>query len=159
MKRKSDKGLSVVEVLVGSAIIAAFLFASVQAFSSAVRLNRQSLRTLQAGYLLEEGIEVVKQLRDVSWAGQIAVQDTGTPFYLERAGGAWQTTTTPEYVDGLFAREVVLDDVYRDANQDIAGSGTLDEGTRKVTVTVAWREGAATTTRAMSTYIADFLEN
>jgi hypothetical protein len=54
---------------------------------------------------------------------------------------------------------VVVSGVCRNANSDIAACGTNDPDAKYVTVSVAWRVGAATTTRAISFYTFNLFES
>ena len=98
-------------------------------------------------------------MRDTSWSSNIATQSSGTVFYLAWSGSAWSTTTTNTFIDSTFERKVVFSDVYRDGSQQISSSGTLDSNTKKVTVTVSWQSGGATSTRALTAYISNLFSN
>ena len=78
----------------------------------------------------------------------------GVDYYLAFTGTSWQATLTPTYV-GMFDRRIRLAEVYRDAEDDIAASGTLDPNTRLVSSTVSWLEHGATSTKVVSTYITN----
>jgi type II secretory pathway pseudopilin PulG len=67
-----------------------------------------------------------------------------TRFYLERTGTAWTLRALgadPETVasDPGYRREIVIENIQRDANGDIAPSGTFDPNSKRVRVTV-WQE-------------------
>jgi prepilin-type N-terminal cleavage/methylation domain-containing protein len=162
MKRPFDtfKGFALVEVLVASAIILLFISALSGAYSLYIRTAFSNLRKVQAALLSEEGIEVVKTLRDSSWATNIAPLSSSTPYHITFSSGAWKATTTKIYVDGIFDRTFTVGDVYRDSLSDITSSGgTYDPNTRVVTVSVAWQNHGATTTKSIATYIANLFVN
>lgn len=149
-------GLGAVEVLVGTAIITLALLSTVTVYDRFILKAGRSTREVQAGYLLAEGIEAVRSLRDKGWTSFIVPLSPGTPYYLAFLASSWQATTTPVvFIDGAFERTVTLSSVARDSNDDIAPSGANDPNTRQVTVALSWRMDNATTTRQLSTYISN----
>lgn len=115
---------------------------------------------IQAAYLAEEGLEAVRLMRDQSWDNNIATVPTGNEFYLYYDGTGWSATSTSLLIDGYFERVVVLRDVRRDNSQRIVDSGgSVDPNIKKVTVSVSWNSRGATTTRAISTYLANVFNN
>ena len=108
---------------------------------------------------MEEGLEVVTFLRDKGWANNIAKLSTTTIYYLSWSGTDWATTTTPQYVDGMFLRKISVADVKRDGSDRIASSGTYDPNTKQITATVEYYQGHSTTTRVMSTFITNLYSN
>ncbi len=154
------KGFSLVEVLVAISIILVFLTALIGTYNLYLRIAFENSDVAKAAYLAEEGIEAVKLLRDTSWDEKILTLSMGTPYYIGFSSGTWQTIATPSYVDSLFERVVIINNVYRDGNSDIVTSGgTLDENIKKVTARVSWFHRGATTTKEMSTYIANLFSN
>jgi hypothetical protein len=153
----NKKGLSLVEVLVASSIIIIFFIALVGIYNTYLKISRTNIYSIKAGYLAEEGIEAIKSLRDISWNNNIAPLSTNSDLYLTFSGGRWVSTTTNTYIDGGFERKINISEVNRDpSNGDIVSSGgTLDSGTRLVTVTVSWLYKNSTSTRVMATYITN----
>jgi len=125
-----------VEIIVVTAIVAASILAALAVAQKAIYVARSSLHLSQAAYLLEEGAENTKILRDNDWSN-IA-----------------NFSTTSESI-GIFTRSTSLANVYRDVNEDIALSGTLDPGTKLVTVSVSWPEGGNAVTKTLLFYITD----
>jgi Tfp pilus assembly protein PilV len=156
-----QSGISLVEVVVGAAIITSFLLAALVAFQSGLILNGRNVRLAQATFLAEEGVEALKLMRDTSYSTKVAALSAGTTYYLEFAGGTWLATTTNVYPSVGFERRFVLSAVSRDnSTKDIVTSGgSVDASTTKAVVTVAWREGTGTTTRSISTYITNLFSN
>lgn len=152
-KISHKQGSVLVEVLVAAAIILITFLILTATLQKSVQLAQASLARQQANLLIEEGAEAVKLIRDTSWASITAVP-TNTTRYLAFSGGTWAITSTPATIDG-FTRTISIDDVMRSATDDIAGSGTLDTGTKKVTVTVSWQAKGATQTESLVFYIAD----
>ncbi len=146
--------MSIVEVILASALIAAALISVIAVAGRSLEISRRSLHLYQASLVLEEGAESVRTIRDNAWTN-ISGLTSGTTYYLSYASGAWSLSTTPSTVD-IFTRTVTLSDVYRNATtQDIVSTGgVLDSGTKLVTVSVTWNEGTTTMTKTLPFYIA-----
>lgn len=155
-RRSLTKGFTLIEVVVGAAIILLFISALSAALSLYVSILPDRVDNVKAQYLVQEGIEVVKYLRNEGWDTNIAALSNNTDYYLQLDAGAWSLTTTEQITDG-FTRTIVFSDMYRDGNNDIATSGTLDLDGRLVTVTASWASG--TRSESLQTYITDILGN
>lgn len=158
-KTQTDKGMSIIEVLIGSAIIVTGILALIASHTGYTQYAIQNEKNVEITYLLEEGLEAVSFLRDKGWDAYIAPLSTSTTYYLAFNGLHWAATTTPQYVDGTFLRKITIADVMRDSNSDIASSGTLDPNIKKFTAAISYSQGQATTTQSISTYIADIYGN
>lgn len=158
-KIKKNSGISLVEIVLGSAIVLLVVIATVQSYNTYINFALGNQNNTQANFLLEEGVETMMYIRDQSWSTYIAPLTSGATYYLYFNGTTWLSTTTPQYVDSIFLRSVVVSNVNRDVNDDIASSGTNDANTKKVTVTVAYAQGHATTTKTLSTYITNIQGN
>ncbi len=150
----STTGFMMVEVLVVVSIITISMLASMAVAQKSIFVSRQAYHVSQASFLLEEGAEAVRILRDNAWSN-ISGLTAGTTYYPMFSGGTWTLTTTPGTV-GSFTRSVAVASVLRDdVTGDIAATGTNDPGTRLVTVTVSWMEGGSAVTKTLSFYIFD----
>lgn len=154
---KSGFGLLEIVVAVSLAAVALFGISAVSQVS--LRVVEENTQKIQAAFLLEEGIEALKIMRDKGWQNTINPLASNTDYFLEFTGGMWKATTTPVFVDDIFERKFNLFDVYRDINDDIAQAGALDADTKKITVFVSWNSRAGTTTRVISTYITNLFNN
>ncbi len=147
-----NQGFLIVEMLVAISIITVSILAAMSVSQKAVYVSRESFHATQAGYLLEEGAEAVRVLRDNAWSN-ISSLTAGTTYYPTFSGGTWTLSTTANTA-GIFTRTVTIADVNRDnTTQDISISGTNDPGTKLVTVTVSWSEDATVVTKTLSFYI------
>jgi len=156
--RQFIHGFGLVEILVGTAIIITLIVSLIGVTRFVSRLAERSLAETKASFLLEEGIEAMRAVRDNGWIQNLAPLSTGTDYYLDYTGSGWQLTTNELFIDG-FERTIRFDTVFRDVNDDIAGSGTLDPNTRLVTVSVSWFERTATTTRSLGMYITNIFND
>jgi len=154
MHKKTTNGFFLVEVLVATAVIGTVLVVLIGAVSNSVAISRLALERTQASYLLEEGAEAMKSIRDNAWTS-ITGLTMGTTYYLSWSGSIWTTTTTASKI-GNFTRTVVCQNVSRDSNNDIVTSGgTNDTGTKKCTITVTWPSYNGTITETLAEYITD----
>lgn len=153
------RGVSLIEVVVATAILFVAVVGLLTAYNVFTKVSLRTLGTVQASYLLEEGFEAVSTLRDFGWTSNIANLTPGTSYYLNWSGGRWITTTTATTTDGTYTRYIKFANVSRDANSNIASSGTVDSGTKKFTITVSWLNGATTTSRSASGYIMNLFSN
>lgn len=154
--KNSNKGFSLVEVVVASAIISIITFAIVSAAQKGLALSQRALHQTQASYILEEGAEAVKTIRDANWTN-ISALTIGTTYYLSynNTTNTWSLSTTASTIDSFFTRKVQLSEVNRDANDDIASTGTVDTRTKKVDVIVSWLSSGITVSKTLSFYITD----
>lgn len=164
----SVSGFGLIEIVVAVGIISAVLFSIAQVSKLAHRVIAKSARETQAQFLLEEGVEIMKLLRDAGWAAHIAPLNVGTLYYpvFDELMSVWRLTadnTGP--VGGVFTRTVAVGEVYRrNSDDDIVDISspdpkTVDPGTRKITVRVLWTEAATSASRKGITYIADIHQN
>ncbi len=112
-------GFSILEIVVACSIILVSVFSIMSLAQKSVQFSRLSLNQTQASFLLEEGAEAVKSIRDSGWTN-ISALTSGLTYYLAWNGNAWSLSTTNDTPTGQFTRTVVLNDVYRsDDTQDI----------------------------------------
>ena len=150
------RGFALVEAVVASAIALVVITGIIGTFSYTYRAAINNRQSVQAAFVEEEGLEAVRVLRDNGWTTNIASQTPSATAYLAFTNGEWGLTTTNTFIDEMFERKVVFSNVYRDTNKNIVASGgTLDPNIRLVTVSVSWSSRGATTTRSLSTYLAN----
>ncbi|MEA3399137.1 MAG: prepilin-type N-terminal cleavage/methylation domain-containing protein [Patescibacteria group bacterium] len=151
MKNNLQKGFSLIEVVIASAIISIVIFATMSVAQKSLQLSNRSLRQAQANFLLEEGVEVVKSTRDNGWSN-ISDLTLDTDYYFEY-NSSWSLSLIPNTIDA-FTRTVFFESVFRDVNDDLSSSGTLDDDARKVTITVSW----GSVSRELSFYLLNIHE-
>jgi len=161
----SNKGFSIVEVIIATAIISVTIFALMSTAQKGIELSNQALRQSQANTLLEEGAEAVKSIRDADWV-TIADLTLDTDYYLffNITTNIWSLNLSsitpsgsiPIYpIDSIFTRTVLVSSVDRDANDDIIELGTLDLKTKKINITVSWIASGGLKSKSLSFYLAD----
>lgn len=159
---KIPRGFTLVEIVLGIGMITMFFLANSYYYRQILNVSQQTTRHIQAGFLLEEGVEAVKLLRDQGWTTQITTLTNGTTYYLYWSGTAWTATTTPQLIENVFTRSFIMSSVSRNGSDNIVASGgTLDTGTKKVVMSVSWplKSGTGSSTESIETYIANILSN
>jgi Tfp pilus assembly protein PilV len=160
-KNFSDKkkGVSLVEVLVASAIIMTSVVAILGVYSGLTSISLRNTAKVQAGMLLDEGAESLRFMRDVSWNTNIAPLANGTTYWLywdySTSTYGWRATTTRTVIDDQFDRSFVVSAVNRDATtfNIVSSGGTLDTGTRKATITTSWFDKTSTSSKSIVMYL------
>jgi len=156
------KGSGIVEILVAIFIFTIVLGSLITASNMYLSGAGESLKTAQGAYLAQEGIEAVKTIRDNSWNSISSLVDN-TDYYLyfnisSSTNTFWEATSTAFGVDSVFIRTFKSDSVYRDSDgRIITNGGILDPNTKKVSVSVSWKSKSSTTTKTLSTYVANIL--
>jgi Tfp pilus assembly protein PilV len=155
-----NKGLSLIEVVIGAGIIGASVVTVISIYGTLTRMSYDNTARIQAAMLAEEGIEAVKTMRDSGWDSNIGTLTNGSTYRLAYSSGAWHSTTSAVWIDSKFERTFTVSSVARDGSSNIVTSGgTTDTGTKLVNVSVAWSDGRATTTKSLQTYIFDIFSN
>lgn len=159
--RYNNKGFGLAEVVIAAGIIAAVIAALIATTNTFFKSSQSTTSDVKAGYLLEEGAEALKVMRDGGYTANISSLSNNTSYYFSWNGSTWTTTTATSTIDSIFYRTLKLGAAYRDANSDLANSGTLDANTRKATITVAWFDQGkhSTSTKTLVTYISNIFGN
>lgn len=111
------------------------------------------LNNMKATYLVEEGYEIIRALRDDDWntLDALVIDDV---YYFDVSTTTVAFATTGEVIDGEFYRSFILADVYRDNNDDITASTTLgatiDPDSVEVMISVFGPNGTTTMTAILA---------
>ena len=160
-KHALQAGVGLVEAIVVIFIVSTALVGILVTSSVFLRTGFYAADKVQALYLLEEGTEAVRYLRDEGYTTNITPLIGAGARYLDPAAGSWTVTTTNTPIFGVFTRTVLLEDVYRkNSDSDIVPvtSGdpkTVDPDTAKLTISVSWGTGSVQTV----TYVANIYED
>ncbi len=159
------------EVAVGISIIFIALIGFTLGTRSLVRVSSDTAKESQATFLLEEGAEIIRALRDESWSSIQALNDTGlTKYYFNWVGAApgWAIVATNTMIPsvpggpGVFSRSMTVHQACRNGSDDLITCGVApdpnaDAGTRRFKIDVAWKNRRnATTTRSVELYLTNF---
>ncbi len=163
--KRYSKGSGMVEILIASGIISVVIMTIINVYSSLASISLLNTDKVQASFLLEEGAEAVRLLRDTSWSNISSLTASTTTYYLywpvaaTSTSATWRATTTPQLVDEM-RRSFKVYTVSRDSNFDIVTSGgSNDAGSRRVVITVAWPTLYGTTTKSLEMYIFNTFNN
>ena len=161
-------GFGLTEVVIGTGLFLVIALSLVVTLTSFLQRTLQHTPELQASFLLEEGMEVVRFFRDQSWSASLGGGwSEGVPYAAVFNGSEWYmvSTSTP-MIDATFLRTITYAPVERDAEDNIVYPGgsvvspvSNDPNTKKVVVSVAWFREGATTTKSMEAYFSDLFEN
>lgn len=154
-----NKGFGILEIVVGASVILILLLGVSAISEMSLRVGTESVKNTKAAFLLEEGAEAIKTMRDMSYASKISTLTPSTNYYLSFENTAWNTTSSNVYINGVFERKFVLENILRNANDDISSSGASDQNTKKFTVFVSWQSKNGTTTKKISGIIANIFNN
>ncbi|MCK9445579.1 prepilin-type N-terminal cleavage/methylation domain-containing protein [bacterium] len=151
---KKEKGFTLLEMLISIMIITIGIFGTYSAVLKYTKATQQARENLTAVYLCQEGIEIIKNIRDsnwisaVSWDTGLTACNSGCEIDYEKKGGdgttngltTWSSPGNFLYIDettGLYKYEHTSADIETPWTRKI----TIDNGTTdilKITVLVTW---------------------
>lgn len=155
----TDKGITIIEILIVITIVAFLLLGFFQLSSFSFRVIQHNEKQIKAINLAQEEIEAARNIRDESW-DNISSLTMGADYYPAKSGlpPKWHLSAGSETINS-FNRKVVFENVVRDDNDDIVeSSGVNDPNTKKVIATVFWAEGEKTLYVELITYITNWLK-
>ncbi len=154
-----NRGFTIIEIIVVIAVIVTIFGAILGFFAFEARVAERSRMRLTAISLAEETMEAVRNFRDnTTWAtAGVGYLTTSIDYHPVSSSVGWNIISGNENING-FTRKINFDRVYRDANDNISGSGIEDSNSRKVTVTVSWTDRQGATNESLVTYITNWKE-
>jgi len=141
----NKKGFVMLEVLVGSAIIVVAFVTLLGIAAQIMKFSYNIKIATQANFMLKQEMESLRSYRDATvWADAgglgTVLKGESNPYHIDEDAGTtphkWTLATETATTDG-FLRSIVFDQVFRDVSGNIAGSGTLDSDTVKITIAVS----------------------
>lgn len=156
-----ERGQSLVELLVGVAIVTIIISSIVGAVVLVLRSNLQSTTSRTAAALGGEIINGVRSVAEGRWSNLYSVSPKGpsTTYRVTASGTALAIVSGSEdiVVNNLtYTRFFSVENVNRDSAQNIAASGTEDPSTQKITVTVRWQVSGDTAKLQTTEYLTRF---
>ncbi len=154
-----QKGISLVEVIIASAIISVSMMYISNVYGNFLALSVENTDKVQAVFLLDEGVEAIKTMRSYAWS-TVASSSPSSTYYLTWQNARWQSTTTPIVIDSKFTRKYTVANVYRDSStlNIVTSGGVLNQDSKLITVDVSWLNNGATSTKQLSFYIFNLYE-
>ena len=157
LKKFSNRGFGIIEILIVIFIVTMALASLMQLYNLFLKSERHSEKYIQATLLAQEALEATRNIRDAGWTN-ISGLTTGAQYHPVVAGSppAWNMAAGAETISS-FTRQVVLEQVYRDADDNIVESGgTEDVGSRKVIATVSWSDAGQNQSISIFTYLMNW---
>jgi len=154
--KHSQVGVSAVEVLIGVAIASLVLIFAANAIILFINSGRTVSEKTKGLYLAEEGLELVRFIRDQAWTN-VSGLSTNSTHYLRVTGTTVTTSGTSEVIDG-FQRSFRVQNVYRNSTTDdivasTTGGSVADTNSKYVFMTVVG--GNPTTTVTLTSVLSD----
>lgn len=153
------KGISILEVIIASSIISLSMISITNVYGNLLNLSLSNTEKIQAVFLLDEGVEAIKTIRNYSWS-IIASSTVGVDYYLIWDNSNWKSTTTPNIIDGKFVRKFTVSDVYRDAAtlNIVDDNGLLNNDSKLIKLDVSWENKGSVLNKQTSFYIFNLYE-
>jgi len=153
-KNQTSRGFTLVEIIVACAIMSLVSITLMTSATKGIELSDRALKQSQASMLLEEGVEATKSIRDNNWS---EISSLSGNNYLSFNTSLWSLSSSNpvEIIDGIFTRTVQVSDVYRDNNDDISSTGTLDDDTKRINVIVEWPIHGGTSSKNITFYVTN----
>ncbi|PIT89469.1 MAG: hypothetical protein COU27_00180, partial [Candidatus Levybacteria bacterium CG10_big_fil_rev_8_21_14_0_10_36_7] len=135
-------GFGSIEILVASAIISVAFVGLMTTATMSLRILDLSTNRLKASFLLEEGLEATKVIRDNGWTTALGSMDPFQTYYFVFEDFTWKSTSVNTFIDGVYERKIVVPNrIQREIGTDdivLSGSPYSDLGTRGFTYVVSW---------------------
>jgi type II secretory pathway pseudopilin PulG len=147
--KRYKRGFTAIEIAIGVTLAGLILVYSMYSITQFINTARDISEKTEALYLAEDGIELIRFVRDEAWTN-LSSLPVNTTRYLHVSTTTIGVTTTPEVVVG-FSRSFTVQNVYRNgATDDIVASTTggsvADSNSKYVFMTVSW----ASSTKSVS---------
>ena len=152
-----QKGIGIIEVIVCLTTISITFWTFFALIKYNLKIQEHSQAQTEAINLASETIEAIRSIRDENW-DNFASLFLETKYYPVVSENKWTfVSTNPGLINGVYNRWVILEKVYRDANDDINSSGIEDVQTKKVTAIVEWTDRDRTKQINLTTYLTNWI--
>jgi len=123
-----------------------------------LKFQDQSESKLEAINIAAETIEATRSVRNEDW-NNFSSLSLDIPYYPVISSNKWTLSSTdPGSINGVYDRWVIIEKVYRDANDNISSSGTEDNQTKKITAFVEWNDRGKIKQIDLITYLTNWNE-
>lgn len=163
----NQSGLSILEVILASALFVIFATGSVRALLQNYNTNRLGAEYTVANQFASEGLEAVRSIKNQSFANLVNTAGCGL---IRNGSNVWAfqspTCTNNTLVHSSsdnYIRTIKVEPVDRDdippAGNIVFPGGTLDPDTKKITSTVTWNfNSARPETLSLVAYLSDWIK-
>lgn len=133
-KFKNKKGVSIIEILVVTAIITIAFTSLIQLAIFSLKVAWSNKEQTEAINLAQEAVEASRSIRDSDWT-----KITPGSHGLTNTAGYWDFQGTENIING-FTRVIKIENVSRDPVTDnIDNSANDDPNTKKIISAVSWK--------------------
>lgn len=136
IKNKFQSGQSIIEFIVGAAILVIIGTSATVALVGSYSANTLSQQESQASSFGQEAIAAVESIRNQNWGNL-----TNGTHGLSNASGSWIFAAGSSDTNGIYTRSVTVSDVYRNNGQIVSSGGSIDPNTKLAEVQVSWNSG------------------
>lgn len=160
MSSKSQRGQSLVELVIGIALGVLFIAGAIGIVVLTLRIGSQNKISQTASELTHEFANQVPTIAAADWHSlyDLSPHGTSTQYHLVQSGGFLDVASGSETVtvnNQPYSRSFTVSDVYRDGDGAITdSSGTIDPSTLAVTITTAWVQNGEAANVSFTQYIA-----
>ena len=139
MKISSLKGITIVEIIIASAILSISIIGIVGAIQIYLKIVHQNAREAQAVLVLDETAEAIQYMRDISFDTHIGSKQPNTQYTIFWNGTGYEFSTSTILLSYEMTSKIMFENVQRDTNDQIVLSGGVtDENTKKAIITISW---------------------
>lgn len=161
--KQSQRGVTLLEVAIGISLLAAVLVMTLYSFTLFIDTRSELIQEAKAVYLAEEGLEILRYIRDEDWTVLRDDLSKNTIYYFDVSSTYVATTTTPELIDGIYNRQFELWPVRRDAGGTgpILASTTgaaIDPETVMAVVRVGYGDANGQSTTTLKTILTNIYD-
>lgn len=169
---KKANGFTLVEVILAVALLSLVLTMVAGLVITGIRVNTANVHELQATYIAEEGLEIVRNIRDNNWwqnvdfsdglvdgTYRVSLSDNAVPWTLTAINSNKTDTDSYLYTDTISDVPVMTDDATAGTLSGFRRFITIDtvsEGIIDVSSTVQWNERGIKKEIILSTSLTDW---
>ena len=161
-----NKGFTLVELIVAIGLSALFLPAIIYVYSFSLRSASQGEGYTQGYALAQEQMEAIYFLKknspDWDWTDSSINTNSIEYYQLQNGAGGWilgskiPKTTLPSEADGYPGYTAIVEvlEVRRDSGSIVESGGLIDDLTRKIVITVSWKENGVPVDIDLISYVS-----
>ncbi len=133
-QKNQPKGQTMMEMIIALGIVTLITTSVLALAVATIKTSSFSKQKFQAINLAQEGLEIVRNIRDTNWLQKelwntdLEVGTYNSISYLDGKGWKLKTEESPPLIDNVFKREITIEEV-PSQDQEI-----------KITVKVSWQE-------------------